>query len=135
MFECFCATFRMIKQIRRVVPSCRTLKVRKHKANSGTSVAHLYLVPPGDKYCNTLNVTRLTHNSALCRGPCTTCYNDGRLCITTLPSGVCSDDYDFPRSWLLPVLRSNIRETELAFFASYFLPLAARLRTKGESPY
>ncbi|KAK3582767.1 hypothetical protein CHS0354_015294 [Potamilus streckersoni] len=38
------------------------------------------------------------------------------------------DDLDFPRSWLLPVLHDNIMETELDFFISYFLPLAARLR-------
>ncbi len=44
---------------------------------------------------------------------------------------VFSDDYDFPRSWLLPVLRSNIQQTELGFFTQYFLPLAAKLRTRG----
>ncbi|KAL3864637.1 hypothetical protein ACJMK2_006302, partial [Sinanodonta woodiana] len=38
------------------------------------------------------------------------------------------DDLDFPRSWLLPVLHDNIMDTELDFFISYFLPLAARLR-------
>ncbi len=44
---------------------------------------------------------------------------------------VFSDDYDFPRSWLLPVLRNNIQQTELGFFTQYFLPLAAKLRTRG----
>ena len=44
-----------------------------------------------------------------------------------------SDDLDFPRSWLLPVIRDNVMETELGFFTSYFLPLAARLRLRGEN--
>ncbi|XP_074641768.1 RRP12-like protein isoform X2 [Tubulanus polymorphus] len=42
-----------------------------------------------------------------------------------------ADNIDFPRSWLLPVLRNNIRNTELAFFISYFLPLAARIRARS----
>lgn len=35
-------------------------------------------------------------------------------------------DYEFATSWLLPVLRDNIQNTNLAFFNEYFLPLAAR---------
>ncbi|XP_045190399.2 RRP12-like protein [Mercenaria mercenaria] len=42
-----------------------------------------------------------------------------------------SDDLDFPRSWLLPVIRDNVQETELGFFISYFLPLAAKLRQRA----
>ncbi|KAL5020867.1 hypothetical protein ScPMuIL_000022 [Solemya velum] len=42
------------------------------------------------------------------------------------------DDTNFPRSWLLPLLRDNIQETELDFFTSYFLPLAARLRQRAQ---
>lgn len=41
-----------------------------------------------------------------------------------------SDDLDFPRSWLLPVIRDNVQETELGFFTTYFLPLAAKLRQR-----
>ena len=41
------------------------------------------------------------------------------------------ENFEFPRSWLLPVLRDNIRETELGFFTSYFLPLAAKLRSRA----
>ena len=40
------------------------------------------------------------------------------------------DNYDFPRSWLVPVIRDNVTHTQLAFFVSYFLPLAGTLRTK-----
>ena len=43
----------------------------------------------------------------------------------------CSDNMDFPRSWLLPLMRQSVKDTELGFFASYFLPLASKLRTKG----
>ena len=34
-------------------------------------------------------------------------------------------DYEFRSSWLLPVLREHVRNTELGFFTEYFLPLAA----------
>ncbi|NWX87944.1 RRP12 protein, partial [Nothoprocta pentlandii] len=38
---------------------------------------------------------------------------------------------DFPRSWLLPVLRDYVQDTRLDFFTSYFLPLAATLRSRA----
>ncbi|KAK3094601.1 hypothetical protein FSP39_003915 [Pinctada imbricata] len=40
------------------------------------------------------------------------------------------DDYNFPRSWILPVIRDNVTNTELGFFVSYFLPLAAKFRQR-----
>lgn len=41
------------------------------------------------------------------------------------------DNYDFPRSWLVPVIRDNVCNTELQFFTKYFLPLAANLKIKS----
>lgn len=38
---------------------------------------------------------------------------------------------DFPRSWLLPVIRDHVRETRLGFFTTYFLPLATTLKSKA----
>ncbi|KAG8523483.1 RRP12-like protein [Galemys pyrenaicus] len=38
---------------------------------------------------------------------------------------------DFPRSWLLPVIRDHVRETRLGFFTAYFLPLATTLKNKA----
>lgn len=38
---------------------------------------------------------------------------------------------DFPRSWLLPVLRDNVQGARLGFFTSYFLPLAATLKNRA----
>lgn len=38
---------------------------------------------------------------------------------------------DFPRSWLLPVLWDNIQHAPLAFFSSYFLPLATTLKGRA----
>ncbi|NXY39570.1 RRP12 protein, partial [Pomatorhinus ruficollis] len=38
---------------------------------------------------------------------------------------------DFPRSWLLPVLRDNVQGARLGFFTSYFLPLAATLKSRA----
>lgn len=40
---------------------------------------------------------------------------------------------DFPRSWLLPVLRDYVQGARLCFFTSYFLPLAAALKSRGET--
>ncbi|NXP25115.1 RRP12 protein, partial [Scytalopus superciliaris] len=39
---------------------------------------------------------------------------------------------DFPRSWLLPVLRDYVEGTRLGFFTSYFLPLAATLKNRAQ---
>lgn len=39
---------------------------------------------------------------------------------------------DFPRSWLLPVLRDYVQGARLSFFTSYFLPLAATLKSRGK---
>ncbi|XP_006831264.1 PREDICTED: RRP12-like protein isoform X3 [Chrysochloris asiatica] len=38
---------------------------------------------------------------------------------------------DFPRSWLLPVIRDHAQETRLGFFTTYFLPLANTLKSKA----
>uniref|UniRef100_A0A3B3T8K8 Ribosomal RNA processing 12 homolog n=1 Tax=Paramormyrops kingsleyae TaxID=1676925 RepID=A0A3B3T8K8_9TELE len=42
------------------------------------------------------------------------------------------DNMDFPRSWLVPVIRDHVRGTQLAYFSSYFMPLAATLRQRAE---
>ena len=41
------------------------------------------------------------------------------------------ESLDFPRSWLLPVLRENIQNTELSFFIDYFYPLAESCRLRS----
>ncbi|KFO34874.1 RRP12-like protein isoform X2 [Fukomys damarensis] len=38
---------------------------------------------------------------------------------------------DFPRSWLLPVIRDHVQETRLSFFTTYFLPLATTLKSRA----
>ncbi|XP_022354987.1 RRP12-like protein isoform X2 [Enhydra lutris kenyoni] len=38
---------------------------------------------------------------------------------------------DFPRSWLLPVIRDHVQKTRLGFFTTYFLPLATTLKNKA----
>jgi len=40
------------------------------------------------------------------------------------------EDVDLKRSWMLPVFRDHIQDTQIAFFAEYFLPLASRLKVK-----
>uniref|UniRef100_A0A665UWM2 Uncharacterized protein n=1 Tax=Echeneis naucrates TaxID=173247 RepID=A0A665UWM2_ECHNA len=42
------------------------------------------------------------------------------------------DDLEFPRSWLVPVIRDHVKNTHLGFFASYFLPLASTLKQRAE---
>nr|SVE70243.1 EOG090X00E0 [Daphnia similis]SVE70867.1 EOG090X00E0 [Daphnia similis]SVE71498.1 EOG090X00E0 [Daphnia similis]SVE72131.1 EOG090X00E0 [Daphnia similis] len=50
-----------------------------------------------------------------------------RFLLKCIPLGITGhekDSYEFPYSWLLPILRENIQNTELGFFIEYFLPLA-----------
>ncbi|XP_061914095.1 RRP12-like protein [Entelurus aequoreus] len=42
------------------------------------------------------------------------------------------DDLEFPRSWLIPVIRDHVKNTQLGFFISYFLPLASTLKQRAE---
>lgn len=39
-----------------------------------------------------------------------------------------SEDTQFKRSWLLPVMRNSIKNTELAYFIDYFLPLSQSMK-------
>uniref|UniRef100_A0A8C1CWC5 Ribosomal RNA processing 12 homolog n=1 Tax=Cyprinus carpio carpio TaxID=630221 RepID=A0A8C1CWC5_CYPCA len=41
------------------------------------------------------------------------------------------DDLEFPRSWLIPVIRDHVKNTQLAYFTSYFFPLANNLKQTG----
>lgn len=42
------------------------------------------------------------------------------------------DDLEFPRSWMVPVIRDHVKNTHLAFFISYFIPLASTLKQRGK---
>ncbi|KAF4105889.1 RRP12-like protein [Onychostoma macrolepis] len=42
------------------------------------------------------------------------------------------DDLDFPRSWLIPVIRDHVKNTQLAYFTSYFFPLANKLKQTAD---
>nr|SVE74944.1 EOG090X00E0 [Daphnia dolichocephala] len=56
-----------------------------------------------------------------------------RFLLKCIPLGITGrekDAYDFPHSWLLPILRENIQNTELGFFIEYFLPLAQTCRSR-----
>lgn len=39
---------------------------------------------------------------------------------------------EFPRAWLLPLLRDHVRGAPLAFFTAHFLPMAAHLLSVAE---
>ncbi|KAM9809126.1 LOW QUALITY PROTEIN: RRP12-like protein [Syngnathus typhle] len=45
------------------------------------------------------------------------------------------DDLEFPRSWLVPVIRDHVKNTRLGFFTSYFLPLASTLKQRCTSEH
>ncbi|XP_059163286.1 RRP12-like protein [Physella acuta] len=57
-----------------------------------------------------------------------------RMVLDAIPLRITgeNDNLEFPRGWLLPLIRDNVGHTELGFFASYFLPLAAKFKTKAE---
>uniref|UniRef100_A0A8C2F0Z8 Ribosomal RNA processing 12 homolog n=1 Tax=Cyprinus carpio TaxID=7962 RepID=A0A8C2F0Z8_CYPCA len=42
------------------------------------------------------------------------------------------DDLEFPRSWLIPVIRDHVKNTQLAYFTSYFFPLANKLKQTAD---
>merc|ERR1711971_1001221 len=53
--------------------------------------------------------------------------------LASIPLNITGEetDLEFQSSWLLPILRENIRNTELAFFTDYFLPLAGRCLSRS----
>ncbi|EFX68356.1 hypothetical protein DAPPUDRAFT_260244 [Daphnia pulex] len=56
-----------------------------------------------------------------------------RFLLKCIPLGITGKEknsYEFPYSWLLPILRENIQNTELGFFIEYFLPLAQTCRAR-----
>jgi len=46
-------------------------------------------------------------------------------------TGRSDESLEFPRSWLLPIMRENIQSTQLASFKTYFLPLAAACKARS----
>ncbi|XP_060076895.1 RRP12-like protein [Ylistrum balloti] len=64
---------------------------------------------------------------------CAVKYMGPRQVLQAVPLNITgeNDDYSFPTSWMLPVIRDNLHNTELGFFTSYFLPLAAKFRQRA----
>lgn len=44
-----------------------------------------------------------------------------------------ANDHEFPRGWILPVLKEHVKNTELGYFVQDLLPLAAKMRAKSNS--
>ncbi|NP_001025447.1 RRP12-like protein [Danio rerio] len=42
------------------------------------------------------------------------------------------DDLEFPRSWLIPVIRDHVKNSQLAYFNSHFFPLANKLKQTAD---
>ena len=55
-----------------------------------------------------------------------------RLVIDCIPLHITGDEtsYEYPRSWMLPLLKENISKTELSFFITKIMPLAKKLKEK-----
>ncbi|OWF35995.1 RRP12-like protein [Mizuhopecten yessoensis] len=64
---------------------------------------------------------------------CAVKYMGPRQVLQVVPLNITgeNDDYSFPTSWMIPVIRDNLYKTELGFFTSYFLPLAAKFRQRA----
>ncbi|CAB1343367.1 unnamed protein product [Coregonus sp. 'balchen'] len=54
--------------------------------------------------------------------------------LTAVPLNITGleDNLEFPRSWLIPVIRDHVKNTHLAYYTAYLLPLAATLRQRAE---
>ncbi|XP_024153489.1 RRP12-like protein isoform X2 [Oryzias melastigma] len=57
-----------------------------------------------------------------------------QLVLAAVPLNITgqNDDMEFPRSWLIPVIRDHVKNTNLGFFNSYFLPLASTLKQRAD---
>jgi hypothetical protein len=58
------------------------------------------------------------------------CGEDSSIMKTCIDWQITGEEtnYEFKRSWLLPVLRENVCSSQIKFFLSYFLPLATVCR-------
>ena len=56
-----------------------------------------------------------------------------RLVIECIPLHITGDEtsYEYPRSWMLPLLKDHIEKTELSYFSTSLLPLAKKLKEKS----
>jgi ribosomal RNA-processing protein 12 len=52
-------------------------------------------------------------------------------CISLEITGDEEANFDYPRSWMLPILKDNIQKTELSYFINVMLPLANKLKMKS----
>ncbi|KAL1137902.1 hypothetical protein AAG570_009597 [Ranatra chinensis] len=55
-----------------------------------------------------------------------------QLVLQVIPFQITDKKRDFKRSWLLPVLKDNIRVSTINFFTEYFLPLATSCRQESD---
>jgi hypothetical protein len=58
-----------------------------------------------------------------------------RVVLSAVPLMLDRDtrSHDFPRSWILPVLKSHVESTELGYFRDTLMPLASSLGAKGRT--
>nr|CAG4645337.1 EOG090X00E0 [Lynceus sp. MCZ IZ 141354] len=58
-----------------------------------------------------------------------------RFVLSAIPLNITGNElgYEFKNSYLLPILRENITNTELQYFIDYFLPLAQNLHLKSSN--
>uniref|UniRef100_A0A131YQ96 Ribosomal RNA-processing protein 12 n=1 Tax=Rhipicephalus appendiculatus TaxID=34631 RepID=A0A131YQ96_RHIAP len=77
-------------------------------------------------YSNSAMVDRTIATAVKAMGP--------ELVLKAIPLDMSGEEFqDFKRSWMLPLLRDNIRSTRLSFFTTYFLPLASAFHELAEA--
>ncbi|KAF8778496.1 RRP12-like protein like [Argiope bruennichi] len=54
-----------------------------------------------------------------------------RTVLEAIPLQADGTKPDFPRSWMLPLLRDNVKRTELKFFFDYFFDLAVKMKNRA----
>ncbi|XP_046383339.1 RRP12-like protein [Ischnura elegans] len=56
-----------------------------------------------------------------------------KVVLTAIPFTITGQEksYDFPRSWILPVLKESVKNSQIKIFVEIFLPLAALCRNKS----
>ncbi|GCC34024.1 hypothetical protein chiPu_0012497 [Chiloscyllium punctatum] len=76
-------------------------------------------------FAHTKELDRTVGMAVECMGP------ESVLQAVPLQIDGTEETFDFPRSWLIPVIRDHVKHTRLTFFNQYFLPLAANLKNRA----
>ncbi|XP_071441432.1 RRP12-like protein [Hetaerina americana] len=79
-----------------------------------------------DKFAYTREVDMAVGKAIASFGP--------KIVLSAIPFTITGQEtsYDFPRSWILPVLKESVKNSEIKIFVEIFLPLAVICRNKSQ---